>query len=157
MSASLDSDAADPNLIPLLDVVLQLIMLVMITVNFVRVDQFDDAIKLPVATQAVLLDSSAEEFIFLNLDAKANLGGALASFSLDTPGKLERYLRQEKTDLQAAWKVKNPGRDPERHFKVAVVLRADKNCRYQEVWQVLDSCQRAGYRRWQMRVMTRAT
>ncbi len=43
MSANLEtSDAADPNLVPLLDVVLQLIMFFMITVNFVRVDQFDD-------------------------------------------------------------------------------------------------------------------
>ena len=53
MSASVGSEGADPNLTPLLDLVLQLIMFFMITVNFVRTDQFDDAIKLPVATSAM--------------------------------------------------------------------------------------------------------
>ena len=40
MSASVD-ETLDVNLTPLLDLVLQLIMFFMITVNFVRVDQFD--------------------------------------------------------------------------------------------------------------------
>ena len=157
MSTSAEtSDAADPNLVPLLDVVLQLIMFFMITVTFVRVAQFDDSIALPVAQAAVPLDNTAEEWIFLNLDQKGNLVGALASFTLDTPGKLTAYLTREKNDLQRVWQLKNPGRNADRDFKVAVVLRADKNCRYSKVWEVLDSCQRAGYRRWQLRVMTRS-
>ena len=36
MSASAEGNETDPNLTPLLDVVLQLIMFFMITVNFVR-------------------------------------------------------------------------------------------------------------------------
>src|SRR5688500_17625085 len=77
--ANVDVDAADPNLVPLLDVVLQLIMFFMITVNFVRVDQFDDTIALPVAQMAVPLDKSSEVFIFLNLDSTGKLVGALSS------------------------------------------------------------------------------
>ena len=156
MSANLDSDAADPNLIPLLDVVLQLIMFFMITVNFVRVDQFDDTISLPVAQSAVLLDKTAEEWIFLNLNADGKLIGALSNFSLDTPGKLQAHLGREKEDLKRIWQAKNPEKNAERDFKVVVVLRADKDCRYSQVWEVLHSCQQAGYRRWQMRVMTRS-
>src|SRR5688500_617354 len=156
MYASMDSDSADPNLIPLLDVVLQLIMFFMITVNFVRVDQFDDTIKLPVAQAAVPLDNTAEEWIFLNLDSQGKLVGALSNFPLDTPGKLQAHLRREKVDLERSWVAKNPGKNPDRDFKVVVVLRADQNCRYSDVWEVLDSCQRADYRRWQLRVMTRA-
>ena len=157
MSANMESaDAADPNLVPLLDIVLQLIMFFMITVNFVRVDQFDDSISLPVAQAAMLLDKTAEEWIFLNLNADNKLVGTLSNFALDTPEKLKAHLMREKIDLQRVWQEKNPGKNPDRDFKVVVVLRADKNCRYEQVWQVLDSCQRAGYRRWQLRVMTRA-
>ena len=157
MAASMESsDAADPNLVPLLDVVLQLIMFFMITVNFVRVDQFDDSISLPVAQAAVPLDKTAEDWIFLNLDTSGKLVGNLSSFPLDTPGKLVAHLKRENVDLQRVWQQKNPGRNPDRDFKVVVVVRADKNCRYSQVWDVLDSCQRAGYRRWQLRVMTRA-
>jgi biopolymer transport protein ExbD len=152
MSANVEGvDSADPNLIPLLDVVLQLIMFFMITVNFVRVDQFDDAIKLPVAQMAVPLDRSAEEFIFLNLDDKGKLVGTLTSFTLDTPGKIKAHLEREKFDLERVARA----RGKQGEVKVAIVLRADGNCRYGDIWTVLDSCQRAGYKRWQLRVMTR--
>jgi biopolymer transport protein ExbD len=144
------ADSADPNLVPLLDVVLQLIMFFMITVNFVRVDQFDDAITLPVAQAAVPLDKTAEEFIFLNLDASGRLVGTLSNFTLDTPGKIEAHLRGEMMALERQARQRGKAGD----VKVAVVLRADGNCRYSKIWEVLDVCQRAGYKRWQLRVKT---
>ena len=55
MSANVASDEIDVNLTPLLDLVLQLIMFFIITVNFVRVDQFDESVSLPVAQSAVPL------------------------------------------------------------------------------------------------------
>lgn len=152
MAGNVDAaDGADPNLVPLLDVVLQLIMFFMITVNFVRTDQFDDAILLPVAQAAVPLDKSAEEFIFLNLDAEGKLVGTLSNFVLDTPGKLQEYLKREKIDLERLAR----GRGKQGEVKVAIVLRADGQCRYGDIWEKLDACQRAGYKRWQLRVKTR--
>src|SRR5579884_2583919 len=99
MSASVGSEGTDPNLTPLLDLVLQLIMFFMITVNFVRVDQFDDSITLPVASSAVPLDNTAEEWIFLNLDHSGKLVGTLSTFVLDTPEKIKLHLQREKEDL----------------------------------------------------------
>jgi biopolymer transport protein ExbD len=151
MSASIGDDACDVNLTPLLDLVLQLIMFFMITVNFVRVDQFDDAIKLPVASNSTPLDSKAEEYIFLNLNPSGELVGTLASLSLDTPGKLRVHLATEKNNLEAGAKGRG-----QKSPKVVVVLRADENVRYSKVWEVLDSCRQAGFIHWQLRVMTRA-
>ena len=150
MSAS--AEGTDPNLTPLLDVVLQLIMFFMITVNFIRVDQFDDSVRLPVAQNATPLDNTAEEFIFLNLDSKGQLVGTLSNFSLDTPGKLSAHLNRERTDLERLAQAKGTKGPP----KVVVVLRADKEVRYSKVWEVLDSCKKAGFVHWQLRVMTRA-
>jgi biopolymer transport protein ExbD len=149
--AQVDVDAADPNLVPLLDVVLQLIMFFMITVNFVRVDQFDDTIALPVAQMAVPLDKSSEVFIFLNLDSTGKLVGTLSNFALDSPEKIKAHLMGEKINLERI--ARERGKQGE--VKVAVVLRADGNCRYGDIWTILDSCQRAGYKRWQLRVKTR--
>jgi len=87
MSASVGSEGADPNLTPLLDLVLQLIMFFMITVNFVRADQFDDAIKLPVATSAIAMDPSAEDLIFLNLYSTGKLVGTLSTSCWIRPRK----------------------------------------------------------------------
>ena len=58
MSASVGGDEIDVNLTPLLDLVLQLIMFFIITVNFVRLDQFDESVRLPVALSAVRLEES---------------------------------------------------------------------------------------------------
>jgi biopolymer transport protein ExbD len=150
MAASQGSEGADPNLTPLLDLVLQLIMFFMITVNFVRVDQFDDAIKLPVATSATTMDASAEDWVFLNLDSTGKLVGTLNAFVLDTPQKIKVHLMQEKANLERAAKARGKIGEP----KIYIILRADKNCEYGEVWKVLDSCQQAGFKYWQLRAMT---
>ncbi len=150
MSAAVDSEGCDVNLTPLLDLVLQLIMFFMITVNFVRVDQFDDSIKLPVAHEAVPLDNSAEDWIFLNLNANGDLVGTLSNFPLDTDQKLKAHLMREKDSLERAARAR--GKTGE--IKIVVILRADENCRYNDVWRRLYSCQMAGFKYWQLRVMT---
>lgn len=152
MAASVDAEGVDVNLTPLLDLVLQLIMFFLITVNFVRVDQFDDTIQLPSATQAIPLDNSAEDWIFLNLDGGGRLVGTLSTLVLDTPEKLKVHLSREKESLERAGRAK--GKTGE--IKIIIILRADKNCRYGEVWSVLNACQRAGFKYWQLRVMTAA-
>ncbi len=151
MAASAGSDQVDINLTPLLDLVLQLIMFFMITVNFVQVDQFDERVTLPVAQSAVPLDNTAQDYVFLNLDGKGQLVGTLDSLALDTPEKLKAHLVREKESLERIARAKGKKGD----IKIVIVLRADKDCRYREVWQVIDSCQRAGFRRWQLRVMTK--
>ena len=149
MAAAVDSEGLDVNLTPLLDLVLQLIMFFMITVNFVRVDQFDDSIKLPTAHEAMPLDNSAEDWIFLNLNGNGQLVGTLSTFVLDTPEKLKVHLMREKESLERAAKLR--GKTGE--IKIIVILRADKNCKYTDVWSCLHSCQMAGFKHWQLRVM----
>jgi len=150
MSASLDSEGLDVNLTPLLDLVLQLIMFFMITVNFVRVDQFDNSITLPMASQAVPLDNTAEDWIFLNLDGGGKLVGTLSTFVLDTPQKLKVHLMREKESLERI--ARDRGKLGE--VKIVIILRADRECKYADVWTVLNSCQLAGFKHWQLRVMT---
>jgi biopolymer transport protein ExbD len=151
MAASVSGDDVELNLTPLLDLVLQLIMFFMITVNFVAADQFDESVSLPVAQSAVPLEATAEKWVFLNLDSKGKLVGTLGNMSLDTPEKVKAYLVREKEDLEREARATHE----KSALKLVVVLRADKNCRYRDIWQVVDSCQRAGFRRWQLRVMTR--
>ena len=148
MSASVD-EATDVNLTPLLDLILQLIMFFMITINFVRVDRFDDSIKLPLASHGVPIDEKAEEWIFLNLDAKGNLVGTVSTLALDTPERLKLHLINEKESIERSSKYATKKGE----VKIVVILRADKNCTYQRMWDVLNSCQRAGFKHWQLRVI----
>ena len=148
MATNVGSEAADPNLVPLLDLVLQLIMFFMITVNFVRVDQFDDSIHLPVAQSAVPMDKTAEEWVFLNLNKKGDLVGTLSSFVLDTPEKIKVHLMQEKSSLERAAKSRGKTGD----IKIVIILRADKECDWKMVYDVMAACKRAGYADVQLRV-----
>ena len=150
MSASIADEGLDVNLTPLLDLVLQLIMFFMITVNFVRVDQFDESINLPMASQAVPLDNTAEDWVFLNMDSQGRPAGALKNVALNTPEKLKAFLEREKESLERAAKAR--GKTGE--IKITIVLRADKDTQNDEVWSFLASCQRAGFKHWQWRVMT---
>ena len=54
--------SAEPNLTPLLDLVLQLIFFFMLCANFVQEDLNED-IQLPTASQAVALDPAARQHV----------------------------------------------------------------------------------------------
>jgi biopolymer transport protein ExbD len=152
VAASVSSEDLDINLTPLLDLVLQLLMFFIITVNFVRVDQFDESISLPLATLAVPLEKTAEDWIFLNLDSEGRLVGTLKTDDLNSPQKLKAYLMFQKDNLEIA--ARGLGKSGE--FKIVIIVRADRRCKYSEVWTVLHSCQMAGFKHWQLRVLKQA-
>lgn len=150
MSASAEASESDVNLTPLLDVVLQLIMFFMITVNFVRTEHLPEDIILPVAQAAVPLDNTAEDFVYLNVNKEGKLVAGLED--LNTPEKIKAYLVNRKEDFERL--ARGQGRTGE--VKMMVVIRAHQDARYSQVWDVLHSCQKAGFKRWQIRVMTRS-
>jgi biopolymer transport protein ExbD len=150
VSASADNEGLDVNLTPLLDLVLQLIMFFMITVNFVRVDQFDESIKLPMSSQATPLDNTAEDWIFLNLDSEGRLVGPLKNEPLYTPGLLKAYLERVKESLERSATERGKKGD----VKIVVILRAHEDCKYEDIFACLHSCQRAGFKHWQLRALS---
>jgi biopolymer transport protein ExbD len=137
----------DPNLVPLLDLVFQLIMFFMITVNFVRVDQINEDITLPIAQAAVPMEKSAEEFIFLNIDRNGKLVGTLED--LNGGRKLEAYLKGKMDELERQARVKGEQGEP----KVVLVLRADRDARYKDIWNLVELGKTAGIKRYQFRAL----
>ncbi len=148
MSQGHDSGAAEPNLVPLLDLVFQLIMFFMITVNFVRTDQINEEVQLPVAQAAVPMDRAADNWVFLNMNQDGKLLVSSGD-DLSTPGKLRVYLDNQKRDLEREARLR--GQTGE--VKVVVVLRAHRDASYKNVWEALDACNKVGYQRWQLRVL----
>jgi len=140
-------DDNDPNLVPLLDLVFQLIMFFMITVNFVRVDQINEDISLPIAQAAVPMEKSAEEFIFLNIDRNGKLIGTLED--LNGGRKLEEFLKSKMTELERQARFKGEKGDP----KVVLVLRADRDARYKQIWDIVELGKTAGIKRYQFRAL----
>jgi biopolymer transport protein ExbD len=141
-------DEGEPNLIPLLDLVFQLIMFFMITVNFVRVEQLNEDVALPAAQAATPMDQTADNWVFLNMNRDGKLIVTTGE-KLDTPGKIKVYVERQKQTLEREARARGETGD----IKIVIVLRAHKWARYQDVWEALDSCNKAGYRRWQLRVL----
>lgn len=137
---------AEPNLTPLLDVVLQLLMFFMITVNFVNTDQINMDVKLPEAQSAVPLDPAGENWVFLNLNQEGKLTGSLKH--LDSLAKLKSFLQDEKKEFDRRARLQGK---PE--AKVTIILRAHKETTYRSVWEILQTCNDAGIRSWQLRLL----
>ena len=87
---------ADPNLTPLLDMVLQLIMFFMLCANFVM-DQVNETIKLPLAIEAKALDKTQDGYIVLNVNpqGKVLLGRDENAETLETPVAITNYMRNQ--------------------------------------------------------------
>src|SRR5947209_9829151 len=65
-SPAAEGSSAEPNLTPLLDVVLQLLMFFMMCVNFVT-EQVNEDVKLPESQSAMPMDKADVDVLFINL------------------------------------------------------------------------------------------
>ncbi len=140
---------AEPNLTPLLDVVLQLLMFFLMCVNFVT-RQVNENIQLPVMQSARPMDKRGTDVLYLNLNAGGQLE-VLGQQPLTAEGDIRFYLRRQYDDTQRL--LRADGKPDE--VQTTVVIRADRAVLYKDVYQLLDSCKRVGYRKFQMRAMTK--
>lgn len=142
---------AEPNMTPLLDVVLQLLMFFMICVNFVT-EQVNQDIKLPVAQSARPMEKSEVDVLFLNMDPQGRLVISGKDRPLTTLGEINYYLRQQFADAKYAAESRG---DKSGKVRTAVIIRADRDSNYAHVYQLLRACKDIGYSKLQLRAMTK--
>jgi biopolymer transport protein ExbD len=160
---------AEPNLTPLLDLVLQLLMFFMMTVNFVT-EQANEDIKLPDSQSAKPMDKSQADVLFVNLKPyrAADFEGRYPSAEVahyddkfkDDPfcamvlgkppmklSELQPFLKQQYEDA-----VRN-AKDGKIH--TVIVIRAHKDSQYDKVYRVLQMCKNVGYHDLHLRVISK--
>ncbi|MFO0797563.1 MAG: biopolymer transporter ExbD [Gemmataceae bacterium] len=149
-------DKCEPNLIPLLDLVLQLVMFFMVCANFVM-EQVSEAIRLPEAVVAKPVEKSDEYIIFLNVDKDGKvilsgldaLGEKPEDNLLTNPQQVLSYMkRRHDQDMKRPPKDKQAGPTPS-----LVIIRADKEAQFEKVYGVMKACRSAGYDRAQLRAI----
>src|SRR5947199_3423702 len=145
-----EGSKADPNLTPLLDVVLQLLMFFMMCVNFVS-EQVNQSIVLPVSQSARPMDKSEVAVLFLNVDRLGNLI-VPGHDSLTSREQIGYYLRQQYADAERTDRLSGGKGE----VKTAVVIRADQNATYQQIYDVLQICKQVGYGKLHLRARSRA-
>jgi biopolymer transport protein ExbD len=138
---------AEPNLVPLLDLVFQLIMFFMICVNFVSA-QTDEDIQLPEAQSVHAFEKPEPDALILNLDHNGGVRVWDEKKPLTTPGAIKYYLRDKyekrKRDLEAM------GKKGEK-VDTVVIIRPDKQASYDKFYEVLVLCKEVGYRKMQLK------
>ena len=150
---SSSSDKCEPNLIPLLDLVLQLVMFFMVCANFVM-EQVNESIKLPEAVASKPLDKRDEYIIFINVNEK----GEVLRSPLDTPAgqpsvltnpaQVQTWMKQRyEEDIRAA------GGDKSKPARSVLIIRADKRTPFEKVYGIMKACQLAGFQRAQLRAI----
>jgi biopolymer transport protein ExbD len=169
-----DGGISEPNLTPLLDVVLQLLMFFMMCVNFVN-EQVNEDIVLPHSQAVKPMDKTDPDVLFVNVkpfalkDFQDRLPADVLARAQEkfregdecilVPGKepmsdkeLIVWLRQQYDDAKSAAE-----RTGESEVKTAIVIRGHKDADYGQVFSILQRCKVAGFRRMMLRAMTKNT
>src|SRR4051812_3149352 len=160
-----EGSSAEPNLTPLLDMVLQLLMFFMMCVNFVT-EQVSEDVKLPVSQSARPMDKTESDVLFLNLkpfrsdefrgryrDAdvqKFQEGDPCVLALLEPPMKLNQVQYFLKRQFEDASRNAKDGR-----VKTAVIVRAHQDTQYDQVYRVLQMCKNVGYRELHLRAISK--
>jgi len=142
-----NSEKADPNLTPLLDMVFQLITFFMLVINF-KGASLDLSLKLPVLGSARPLERTGKlEPILLNVDAEGQVKAYGAT--VDVEQHIAREERLIKADLELAGKPTNG------ELPVTIILRADRSAPFHLVNQVITVCQNHNFRQFSLSAMSR--
>jgi biopolymer transport protein ExbD len=144
------TDKCEPNMTPLLDLVLQLVMFFMLCANFVM-EQTSAEIKLPEAFAAKALDKGEESPIFLNINEQGKVLLTPEQRGKDDTETLDNEIQvQNFMALQASLEKRRTGKkEPES----SVILRVDKSTPFEKTYKIMKACRLAGYQKVQLRVL----
>lgn len=152
-------EKAEPNLTPMLDMVLQLVMFFMLCANFVM-EQVNEAIKLPEAIAARPLDRRDERLLFLNVVGPPRPGhpedpreGTVVLSKLDAEDSLQLTNKIQVAAFMQRRMKRDIAASPNKNAPVlsTIILRGDARCRFEKINDVLEAIRSAGYKQVRIR------
>src|SRR3990172_2672639 len=140
MSGSVSSDDnAEPNLVPILDMVFQLITFFMLVINF-KTASLDLMITLPVVGTARPIDAKGQiDLLVLNVnkDGELKIYGNLVS-------DVEGYIRNEGNESRKVARRTKPDVQRGDELPTTIVIRADKDTPFGKLNRVIKTCVEEG-------------
>jgi len=143
------SEGAEPDLTPMLDMVFQLITFFMLVMNM-KAAALDMSLKLPVVGSARPVDTKGkEELLVINVtdDGMINTYGIKRE-----PGP---YIRSEAQVSRISAKQKGETIEPGGELPTRVVIRCDRNTPFKTLYAVIQLCQDEGFVDFALRAMER--
>jgi biopolymer transport protein ExbD len=154
------SEACEPNLTAMLDLILQILMFFMVTVNFASEVNAGE-VPLPDSdTARPIPKDGAKDPIFVNLlyDYEARMHQVVLPlrYRINAAGEQEPF--PPLSQAQARHEIRKMYEDlsrVEKEVKNQVIIRAHKDAEYNEVFQLLQSCSDAGFRNLNVRALVK--
>jgi biopolymer transport protein ExbD len=173
-------ELVEPNLVPLLDLVLQMVMFFMATTTFVK-EERTAAVKLPVASaqSAKPVEDVGSDILYINVNERGDLllnpldpgfnryrDGKIDgmknkqfddSGKVISPGTFDRAERNRQVEAHLKRVFEDFHRDAERRadekgvVRTLVILRAHQDANYRDVYEVLRLCRQVGFKKMQLR------
>jgi biopolymer transport protein ExbD len=140
MAVSLRGVKAEPNLVPILDMVFQLITFFLLVTNF-KAAEIDFSLKLPVVGSARPVATEGHVGVLvLNIDKAGNVRTTRPITDIDNYMQIEAQARMlgahmTPADLEAG-----------KELPTTVVIRADRAASFRAVNRVIRACQANGFR-----------
>jgi biopolymer transport protein ExbD len=146
-----DEIRAEPNLTPMLDMVFQLITFFMLCINFTK-DNNDQRVRLPVAGSALPVDASraGEDRLVLNVDREGRL--LFNGQAYDTEGAI-RQIDIQAQIVRLSAKVSGLKLDSAQGLPTTVVIRADRDTSFAQLYRLFTACQDKGFRKFEFKAM----
>src|SRR5262245_25041832 len=126
-----EPDTIEVNLIPMIDIVIQLITFFLMLVNFGNANA-DERIRLPIADLARPEGSNVEEALVLNVDQSGNIKFVGQQYDLNSP-VLRAQLKKEADAAVLSMRVHGqdvPTDGSPAKLWTTVLIRADKEVEY---------------------------
>ena len=137
---------AQPNLVPVLDMVFQLITFFMLVINF-QMNSIDKSMELPVVGSAKPV-KNAGTFLMINVNDK----GQFTVFSKPLPDEqIPNWIAREAQVDRLAVRKTNPNFTEQDDLPTVVILRADKNTPFSKLSKIIKICQDNGFRNFAFR------
>ena len=166
MSGPSGPDRCEPNLTPMLDMVLQLVMFFMLCANFIA-EETNALVKLPDASAARALDKNQDRAVFVNLTFpgkdkfgvdqpetmtfNAGTRKVACSNALVLQVELEAQMKFDEARAQKTEKGKTDWAAGK--GRSLVIVRADLRHDYKKVNEILGAARSAGYNDIQLRAI----
>jgi biopolymer transport protein ExbD len=133
----------------MLDLVLQILMFFMVTVNFAT-EQTQEDIALPESqTARPLPKTGLKDPLYVNLRLDKKTREPEVKITGNDPMKqaeFRRWIQKQFEDLRRFTKSDEQVQNP-------VIIRADRDAEYSQLYQLMQSCSDAGFRNLKMRAM----
>jgi biopolymer transport protein ExbD len=143
MAASAD-DSGHPDMTPMLDLVMQLLMYFILCANFLGQEVSEELVKLPESAAAVPLSKRDEDILFVNVTA--NKDNPIVLFG-------KPAMKLDGFEYEIANKIgPTAPKDGTGRILTTVILRIDGGADYGDVYNVLNICKKNKFQRFNTRL-----